>query len=186
MFALLLEYFRRKNIAAELLSEKCTTKNPRGPRLDGWVKIQKEPEIKPTYYQVEVKLWSAHGVGSGAQILKPEDDIASYKRRLWSTYWNNGKFIEKSLNKVLTPMACPIPDAEIKPLACLWSPLHPHGAEESFFELELEPASPFPALSIFSASSFLRKIKDTEPTLFLNLPEVTERMKWLNNIFAVQ
>jgi hypothetical protein len=184
MFALLIEYFRQSDIASEVIDRKCTTGKPRGPRLDGWVKAQGKTEPEPIYYQVEVKLWSAHGVGSGAHFLKPSDDLATYRRKLWNTYWSKGRFTEAGLNKVLTPMACPIPNAKVKPLACLWSPVHPDGFEAPFFEQRLEPPEPFPMVSVFSASSFLRSIKDKTPTLALHLPEVKERMQWLNTFFV--
>lgn len=182
MFALLIEYFERSGIDAKLVDRKCTTGKPRGPRLDGWVKAQ--GKAGTVYYQVEVKLWSAHGVGSGARFLREGEDLATYKRKLWDTYWSKGKFIEASLNKVLTPMACVDPNAKVKPLACLWSPVHPNGSKDALFEQRLEPSAAFPAVSIFSASSFLRNIQGKEPTIKLHLPDIEERLRCLKTIFT--
>ena len=186
MFALLFEYFRRANIEAELICRSCTTGRQRGPRLDGWVKAQGKNEAEPTYYQVEVKLWSAHGVGGGARFFNPNDDLAEFKKRLWETYWDqeNERFSDPVLNKVLTPMACPIAEGKIEPLACLWSPVHPEGKVEPYFHRSLTPSTPFNRVWVFSASSFLRQIRDHEPTLEMQLPEVAERIRWLNQIFV--
>lgn len=183
MFALLIEYFQQSGGFAEVFNRKCTTGKRSGPRLDGWVKATKGDESEPTYYQVEVKLWSAHGIGSGARVLRPGDDLAAYRQQLWKTYWRNGRFIEQSLNKVLTPMAPPVENAKVRPLACLWSPVHPEGFEESFFDLDLDPSASFPKIFIFSASSFLRQMRDKEMPLELDLPELVERILCLSNIF---
>lgn len=184
MFALLIKYFGRSGITAELFSTTCTTGKPRGPRLDGWITAQGKGQAKPIFYQVEVKSWSAHGVGCGARFLRPSDDLATYKREVWKTYWSNGRFTEEGLQKVLTPMKCPVAGADVKPLACLWSAVHPEGLEEPFFNVEPNPPKPFQSVSVFSASSFLRSIREKEPSLILQLPEVKERMKWLNTFFV--
>lgn len=182
MFALLIKYFGSD--AAEMLSTTCTTGQTRGPRLDGWVKVQDGTASGPICYQVEVKSWSAHGVGCGARFYRPGDDLATYKRQMWDTYWANGRFRERGLQKVLTPMRCPEPDADVRPLACLWSAVHPEGKEDPFFSVTPEAPTPFAKVWVFSASSFLRNIRDQEATFVLQLPAVRERMQWLNALFG--
>ena len=190
MFALLIEYFLRDGFDAELLAHPCTTGKSKGPRLDGWVKVKKAGTADvPTFYQVEVKSWSAHGVGGGARFVKPSatpNDLAAYRRDVWAMYWLNGRFIEDGLNKVLTPMKCPVSDAIVKPLACLWSPVNSTGDATPFFSVRPEPSEPFPDVFVFSASSFLRGIEAKEPTLNLHLPQLVERMGYLSSIFVTQ
>lgn len=190
MFALLIEYFSRSNFEAELVTHICTTGKSKGPRLDGWVKVKKAgTNDAHTFYQVEVKSWSAHGVGSGSRFVGPSsttDDLAAYKREVWATYWSNGRFIEDGLNKVLTPMKCPDPIAVVKPLACLWSPVHPTGDATPFFFVRPEPRASFPEVFVFSASSFLRGIEANEPTLKLRLPQLAARMGRLDTFFVTQ
>ncbi len=190
MFALLIEYFSRSGLDAELLNQPCTTGRPSGPRLDGWVTVRKgDSKESPIFYQVEVKSWSAHGIGSGSRFIKPSasaDDIATFKREIWATYWSKGRFIENGLNKVLSPMACPDPVAVVKPLACLWSAVHPTGDLLPFFSVQPNTQTPFPEVFVFSASSFLRGIEATEPTLQLRLPQLAERTRLLNTLFVTQ
>ena len=66
-FGLLMEYFRRIGVTAKLLERPCTSGSPKGPRLDGW--IEAAGEYSTTYYQVEVKSWSIHGVGGDSTPL---------------------------------------------------------------------------------------------------------------------
>jgi len=187
MFELLLNYFRRSGATADLVSRKCTTGKSRGRRLDGWVKTEKFGQT--TYYQVEVKSWSAHGVGGGSRFVSPNAnaaELAKYRREVWALYWANGRFIEDGLNKVLTPMKCPTEGFTVRPLACLWAPVHPKGQEDPFFTVALDPPTPFSKVDVFSASSFLRGVAASESELKLVLPDVAERMMWLNRLFSPQ
>ncbi len=187
MFALLIEYLSRSGYKSELLDKTCTTGHQRGHRLDGWLVVRKEnSEEAPFYYQVEVKSWSAHGVGSGARFVNrmaTADALAAYRQEMWSKYWTNGRFVEDGLNKVLTPMKCPNAWAEVKPLACLWSPIHPSGDAIPFFSVKVAPSQHFDEVFVFSASSFLRNIEAKEPTLKLQLPQLAKRMEWINALF---
>lgn len=187
MFAILLEYFRRSDIQAEVVDRRCTTGRSKGHRLDGWLKTTHLGDNQSIYYQVEVKSWSAHGVGGGARFLNPaatEDEVARYKREVWSLYWTGGRFIADGLNKVLTPMKCPVPHAVVRPLACLWALVHPDGGQSPLFSVTPSTPAPFPEVWVFSASAFLRSIVAKDPLLRLPLPELEERMRWLNTLFV--
>lgn len=185
-FALLIEYFRRSSVKAELLRRPCTTGKKKGYRLDGWIQATNESSGVTTYYQVEVKSWSMHGVGGDStplQLQASTDEVSSYKKRLWAQYWSNGQFTAPMLNKVLTAMKCPDPSAIVQPLACLWAAVHPEGKSEPFFSVELPNPVNFSSVLVFSMSSFLRGIVDREPTISLSLPLTAIRLRWLTAIF---
>jgi len=105
-FALLIEHFRRIDVTAMLLNRTCNTGNRKGSRLDGWIEAKRISSATCTYYQVEVKSWSIHGVGGDSTPLPltaSAEELATYKKRLWSHYWSNGQLTEPALNKVLIP-----------------------------------------------------------------------------------
>jgi hypothetical protein len=183
-FALLEEYFRRNGVETKVL-RPCTTGSRKGPRLDGWV-IAKGETSEPTYYQVEVKSWSIHGVGGDSTPLPltaTADELAAYKKRLWSRYWTDGQFTEPRLNKVLTPMKGGPEWKLIEPLACVWSAMHPQGMLNEFFSVPLNSHRVFQHVWVFSMSSFLRNIIHDSPRLKLNLPSTAKRINLLRTLF---
>jgi hypothetical protein len=187
-FALLIEYFRRVGVTAKLLTRPCTTGSSKGSRLDGWIEATSPETSTCTYYQVEVKSWSIHGVGGDSKPLSlaaKDDELAAYKKRLWNSYWANGQFVAPNLNKVLTPMRGELSWALVEPLACVWSALHPEGKQEELFSVPLISHSRFQRVWVFSMSSFLRNIVHREPQIALNLPCTAARMRWLNTLFTL-
>jgi len=137
-----------------------------------------------THYQTEVKSWSAHGVGGGSLYISSNTtaaELAAFKVTVWDRYWRNGSFIAKGLNKVLVPMKPPGGATRIVPLACLWAPVHPTGQAEAFFEVSTIGAA-FPAVRVFSASSFLRGLGEEHVTL--PLPTFAQRMRRLGEMFS--
>lgn len=185
-FALLIEYFRRIGVTAKLLERPCTTGSPKGSRLDGW--IEATGPSSTTYYQVEVKSWSIHGVGGDSTPLPlavTDDQLAAYKIRLWNSYWSNGQFKEPGLNKVLIPMKRDPAWTIVEPLACVWSAMHPEGKQDEFFSVPLIGHVSFQRVWGFSMSAFLRNIVDTEPTLTLYLPSTVIRMGLLATLFTI-
>jgi len=58
---LFLHYLAQKNISAKILSDKCTQGTKSGVRLDRWILAVKNEQ--KTYYQTEIKNWSAHAFG---------------------------------------------------------------------------------------------------------------------------
>jgi hypothetical protein len=189
MLALLLEYFKREGICASVIPQSCTTGNKKGNRLDAWVKVQDPISSNPFFYQVEVKSWSAHGIGGKSKFIDPdwsESEFREYKRKIWGHYWNNGKFSADAVNKVLTPMKPPESSAIFKPLACLWEMMHPEGNETPFFTVKTAPNSDFSEVSVFSISSFLRGLHLKEPVLALELPILSERLDQVNKLFTTK
>jgi hypothetical protein len=176
-FALLLEYFRRRGIAARMGAQRCTTGNARGERLDGWIVVPNGD--CDTYYQVEVKAWSRHSLGGRPlAVTVTPDQLSEFKKERWRRYWVNDTFVDKQLAKVLTPMRPPIPGVTIEPLACLWDAVHPFGLSEPFFKVDLAEGNLFRR---FSMSGFLRGL--SESTLKLELPCIEERLNWLSRLF---
>jgi hypothetical protein len=184
MLALLLEYFKQEEIYASIIAQPCTTGKKKGYRLDAWVKVQEPMSSNPFFYQVEVKSWSAHGIGRQSTFIDSKwTDFCEYKRKIWGHYWKNGRFGTDEVNKVLTPMNPPESSATVKPLACLWEMMHPDGDENPFFTVEAGQDSYFREVSVFSVSSFLRGLSSNKTELILDLPDLSERLEWLNKIF---
>jgi hypothetical protein len=189
MLALLLEYFKREGICASVIPQSCTTGNKKGNRLDAWVKVQDPISRNPFFYQVEVKSWSAHGIGRQGTFIDYnwiKSEFCEYKRKIWGHYWKNSRFSMDAVNKVLTPMLSPDSNVTVKPLACLWEMMHPEGDENPFFTVEIDKNSDFQKVYIFSVSSFLRNLSPNEPELMLNLPVLSKRLEYLNKIFTTK
>lgn len=185
MLALLVEYFRRAGVSAEVETRVCKGVGLSGYRLDAWVKAFTETSKTFVYYQVEVKCWSAHGVGGGSWSIPTEateNELAVYRKKVWNAYWSGNGFRIAGLNKVLTPMHHPKGVGPILPLACLWAPMHPEGQGVSMFSRSLTGLA-FPEVCVFSASSFLRSLEKSEPTLRLELPHFSSRMSWFSKLF---
>ena len=185
-FALLMKYFKRQNPNVEYLQNvRCTTGNRKGPRLDGWLK-ESAVNGEVVYYQVEVKSWSIHGVGGNSKPLEykcTQARLAEFKQPEWQRYWADGRFKDPTLNKVLTMMKPPCRDAKVKPLACVWTAIHPNGEATPFFEVDTAGNQHFDSVSVFSMSGFLRGLG--QEYLELDLPITSERIQWLQRIFCV-
>ena len=188
LLALLINFYHRRGEKAQVVSRQCTTGGRRGRQLDAWVRVGHSTGQMD--YQVEVKSWSAHGVGGGSlylPLMHEAHELAAYKQKVWGKYWKDGKFIDPGLNKVLDPMKPQEGAGHVLPLACLWAPVHPDGLEDPLFSVDPEDPSPFDTVWVFSASSFLRKLcANGEKELVLDLPLFTERMGWIGELFAIR
>lgn len=178
--ALLVRYFQSTGASAALLPDSCTQGTRKGVRLDGWVRVERANAA--TDYQVEVKTWSFSSLGGRAL---PVDcsvaELRAFKMERWEKYWDTSGFVDRKLDKVLTPMRR-LPDARrVLPLACLWDAMHPTGLDAPFFVVPLKGRK-FPEVSVFSVSSYLRR--QGEPTIELPLPLTEERLKWLERLFG--
>jgi hypothetical protein len=144
-FALLRNYFDQltpKNCSRWLPADqnepagkflRCTTGGKQGHWLDGWFEVKRNGS-DITYYQVEVKSWSFHGIGNKGQRL-PVDVVGAPLRKrqieIWKKYWDGQIFRQEDINKVLLKMQPPtangkvIADAKVLPLVCLWEAVHP-------------------------------------------------------------
>lgn len=168
----------------------CTKGTQKGPRLDRWVRVQ-GPDIglPDVLFQVEVKNWSAHAIGGERLALNASPGtLANYKVRNWKKVWDDRTGIrEPSLAKLLEPMRPPqqLSGIPVQPLACLWTALHPNGAPECFFSVELPQAQrgEFSRVWLFSMSAYLRTLPDG--SLAIEMPQTAKRLYWLNGLMGV-
>jgi hypothetical protein len=178
--ALLKNYWESKSGVATVY-QPCNTGRRSGPRLDGWMKVEKNDD--EILYQVEVKAWSFHSIGGRAlPISASPEKVAEFKRERWRRYWASTGFKDKELNKVLVQMRSPVPGMLVEPLACLWDAVHPEGASDPFFSIEAN-SDWFRRVNVFSMSSYLRGL--VQDRLELDLPITYERLKWLLRIFPM-
>lgn len=199
-FAVLAQYFEKKG-RAEKLPLRCTTGGRPGYWLDGWLRVS--PGRGPaTYYQVEVKSWSFHGIGSQSRRLRIDctpDDLQQHKQLVWASYWDDGRnlFTEDKLNKVLLKMDTP-PGPRVRPLLCLWEAVHPCGKPDEFFSVPVGeyrptkngvelPRGGFKEVHVFSVSSYLRnQLAGGKDVLCLELPAIGARLGWLDKLLVRQ
>ena len=179
--ALLTHYLNDQKRKPELLKEACTTK---GAWLDGWIEVLSPT---PMLYQVEVKSWSMHGFGSKNQQLSIDatgEYLSIRKKKMWDHYWHEGQFKQKSLQKVLLKMKIPAGKvAEVEPIACIWTAVHPDGLSEHFFSVPTNN-SDFHRVYIFSMSSYLRNLMAKGiNNLEIDLPDTKARIDYLNSVF---
>jgi hypothetical protein len=78
--------------------------------------------------------------------------------------------------------------AEIRPLACLWAPMHPEWNMTSsapFFKVDgVKDAEEFRSVWIFSASACLRQYRHNDiEELVLDLPKLAKTQKFFDGIY---
>ena len=172
---LLVRYFRERRREAEVVQGPCTTGNTRGPQLHGWLQVKNPGGV--TLYQVQVKTWSRLSVrGRHLDLAATAPQVARFKIQRWERYWNEGRFSDNDLNKVLTPMNAPLPGVPVEPLACLWDAVHPTGGLEPLFTVECV-GSYFQKVNVFSMSAFLRS--KNVPSIKIEVPDASEGLRWL-------
>lgn len=181
----LVEYFKERGLTASALEAPCTAKNG-GAWLDKWVEVAEG--CSTVHYQVEVKGWSFHGYGGGKPLRSncSERELREFMREEFRRYWNTeiGRFHAPGLDKVLKEMKSSH-TGEVRPLACLWAPVHPEGNEEEpLFSVDNVEDSVFKTVWIFSVSAYLRQLLRTGRTgITLELPHTAARLDHLDRIF---
>lgn len=188
----------------------CTTGGRKGYQLDGWIKVTDvEGAAAPVFYQMEIKSWSRHGIGSSERTLPVNcvgDDLLKSKKRLWKYYWdqNSCNFFHNGIKKVLLKMAPPNVAGFMlsRPLLCMWEAVHPGGRvkDEPFFTVRVDskfpymekddgvryPAAGFSEVDVFSMSAYLRMLlAENKKTIVLCLPQVYQRMTKMSEIFRL-
>ena len=121
------------------------------------------------------------------------EEVAEYKQRRWDMRWDSHRrtLAFDLIAKVLVPMKPPhdLAKEEIRPLLIFWEALGPRDqAENHLFKMDNPtcdfPFDPprswpdvreFPALWIFSVSSYLRSIQDT--SIELRMPNAARRLR---------
>jgi hypothetical protein len=98
--ALLLHCLRRQHYTAEVMPGPCTQGTQKGVRLDAWVRSERDGDV--TYFQTEVKNWSARSIGGTS--LKSDatrDEIIEHKFDRWRSVWDATTFRHQESRKVL-------------------------------------------------------------------------------------
>jgi hypothetical protein len=179
---LLSHYWMHQGASVYVVPGPCGPGTKKGKRLDKWVRVSNGGIT--TYYQVEIKNWSAHAIGG--RVLKVHasaEEVAKHKRERWQKEWNGETFVQDTIAKVLLPMECPEPDCSPEPLACFWDAMHPDGEGKPLFNVSV-PDSHFSRVSVFSMSAYLRDLLASGVSqIDLEMPETAIRMAWLKRLF---
>ena len=178
---LLIDYYQRKGMKAEVLDQIVTQGTNKGKRLDRWVVVTNDNQ--DTYYQVEIKNWAASAIGGRRlSIDANEVQVSEHKIERWSKEWNGEGFIKDGVKKVLIPMKPPANAKHIEPLACYWDAMHPNGKLDALFSMTLKNG-PFKQVWIFSMSAHLRNLlRSGEESVQIEAPAIQARMNWLNKL----
>lgn len=179
---LLADYFRQQGVTASVLPGPVTQGTPKGSRLDRWLRVSRDREV--TYYQTEIKNWSAHAIGGKVlRVGATPAQLEAYKIERWNKQWDGHTFRQESVLKVLTPMKPPVVDARVEPMICFWEALHPTGGLEPLFSVQLDNQY-FSRVWVFSMSAYLRCCLGSGATsLQLEMPDTTNRLTWLHKVF---
>ena len=187
-----------------VLKESVGTGNRKGPRLDRW--IEADFDGHQYLFQTEIKSWSAHAIGGKiVPVSATAEQLKKEKRRNWDKLWDPDKRTlgNKLAAKVLVPMKPPedVDSRTILPLLILWYPVAPSNKTQAIARVRgghlFSVASPtadfpfgvddswpkvceFPELWIFSVSSYLRSLKQSQ--LELEMPQAAARMRILNEL----
>jgi hypothetical protein len=178
---LLVDYFCHKGLNAESLGIPCTQGTKAGKRLDRWIRITKGGKI--TYFQVEIKNWSATAIGGRRLAIDAsKSQLREHKMERWSKEWNGNGFVKEAVRKVLTPMKPPVINATVEPLACFWDAMHPAGKSDALFSIPV-PVGNFPHVWIFSMSAYLRNLFQTgQEFISIDAPAAKARLDVLNKL----
>jgi hypothetical protein len=182
--AVLLQHLNKTNRRANSLDISCVGK---GAWLDKWIEVHPK-RGQAIHYQVEVKCWSLHGYGPGEPLAVDcaAAELRQHKIREWGRYWDTdrGRFKADRLDKVLKPMKQRSSSWNVKPLACLWAPVHPEGKTTPWFEVPDVKQSPFSSVQVFSVSGYLRNyLRKHGDAITLPLPDTAARLEHLARLF---
>ena len=193
-------YVESNGAKVTVRANPVTTGRKKGPRLDRWIVVD-WPGGRRTVFQTEIKSWSSHSYGGMTLPVRASaEEVAEYKQRRWDMRWDSHRrtLAFDLIAKVLVPMKPPhdLAKEEIRPLLIFWEALGPRDqAENHLFKMDNPtcdfPFDPprswpdvreFPALWIFSVSSYLRSIQDT--SIELRMPNAARRLGILSKLFS--
>jgi hypothetical protein len=180
---LLVDYYRRAGSSAEVLNLSCTQGTQKGHRLDRWIKVTRGAQA--TYYQVEIKNWSASAIG-GRRIPVDADatQLRNHKIERWSREWDGQGFRKEPVRKVMVPMKSPVDGAHVEPLVCFWDAMHPQDLDNALFSVSLD-LGPFSHVWVFSMSAHLRNLLIAGyTTVEINAPAIKARLKLLTALIT--
>lgn len=216
-FACMKRYFEDIGNQTTVLTDKtgvrisCTTGGRAGHQLDGWLKVKNFSQT--VLYQVEIKSWSFHGIGSKDRkmpINESRGTLLANQKKVFAHYYDSidEKFLENKVNKVLLRMTLPrgFKNSIMKPqpLLCIWEAVCSRHGNSSLacFSVPVSPidrlikdngaiceSGEFTKVTIFSVSNYLRSIlakadkADLKPSIRLHLPRIAARIRRLQQIF---
>ncbi|MCK4505537.1 MAG: hypothetical protein KAW14_07980 [Candidatus Aegiribacteria sp.] len=189
--ALLKHYWESSGAKLGTIEYPCTTGRRKGPRLDGWLKVQEKKQV--VLYQIEVKSWSIHGIcdrGKYNILLNNAntEQLKDFRIKRWEDYWDSSqnRFKASQLDKVLVKMKYKGEKnfKSQKALACLWVSIHPEGKSEVMFTVPCK-SEHFDEVTIFSMSNYLRECyANGTKELEIETPDLSARMSHLNEMFT--
>ena len=168
--------------------ESVTEDGQRNRRLDRWIVVDC-PVSGRTVFQTEIKNSSAHAYGGETiKLGASTKDLHTYKLREWRSAWNEETqtLRDEGSAKVLLPMKIPedLSGERVKPLLICWTPMAPENELDSFLfqvEARFSPECDFRELWVFSISSYLRSLNESE--ISLNMPMTVARYRILDRLF---
>lgn len=182
---------KRRGNTPEILSYDCKIEMPSKRKLDAWV-ICKTSRGVHTLYNTEIKNWSSYSRGMRT-YEQPENDAEATERwqRLIETSNRN-----ESLSKVT--FAARRSDIEHKrdmsgskvgkltpkPLLCMWTPIATRESGNQCFFAEMDGDSYLHGVSVFSASLYLRSLRDKK-TVNIKAPRAEHRLRQRERIVGL-
>ena len=181
-----LDYLRRTGAHANVVPQPCTTGRRNGPRLDGWIAVEKAGER--LLYQIEVKNWTAHSYqGKSLSVDAKPSVVDGFARQRWQDFWLPEKQLYWGADKVLVRMAKPLGYADwpVVPLVIFWFAIARDGAAHplTIQSRDVPTESEFPSIHLFSLSLHLRQMLPAAPFLHIEAPRIARRMRRLSRIF---
>ena len=178
---LLIDYYLRRGLKAEVLNEGVTQGTNIGKRLDRWIVVTRGKHT--TYYQVEIKNWGASAFGGrNIAVDASQTKLHEHKIERWSKEWDGRTFIKEQVRKVLTPMKSPVDATEVEPLVCFWDAMQPTGKANALFSVPLYPGE-FTRVWVFSMSAHLRNLlKSGEEFVEIEAPAIKDRLLLLKEL----
>ena len=180
-------YIKSKGSMYKLISRLCSQRTKKGKRLDAWIEVKDQNNT--TYYQTEIKNWSAHAIGGKIiSINAKEEELIKHRiERFKDNFASDNKIKKDGSSKVLIEMKFPHNESDVKinkkPLLIFWDAMHPSGKPDSFFSLDIKDKK-FSKLYVFSMSSYVREllfIKNLK-VIEISMPDVDRRIDWMKSI----
>ena len=172
---------KEENATSEILSYLCNTGSKSGYRLDAWI-LKTSASKKLTLYQVEVKNWSAYSIGGEHLPITASDaDLRNRSQEYWNYYFGSTSIPDKNVSKVMLPMKKP-PGYEahpVVPLLCFWFLI----ADEKRTHFSMKRYADGSRVHVFSASSYLRSLKDSHIDIFM--PRAERRLRLLFELVSL-
>jgi hypothetical protein len=119
--------------------------------------------------------------GEHLPLAASNDDLSDRSREYWDYYFGSEKIPDKNVSKVMLPMVKPAgyEAYPVVPLVCFWFLI----AEEREKHFSLKRYANGQQLNVFSASSYLRSLKESHIEIFM--PRVEHRLRLLFDLLCL-